>query len=82
MPLTIIKKLYGCWAMGDGRSGTTWVADIINHDKRYREMFEPFHPNRVTDMDFILTHQYMRKDENNGKLELLAKDIFVGKFTK
>ena len=32
------------WLVGEARSGTTWVSDLINWDKRYREMFEPFHP--------------------------------------
>lgn len=28
---------------GVGRSGTTWLSNIINHDRRYRYIFEPFH---------------------------------------
>ena len=32
---------------GDGRSGTTWISEIINCDNRYRYMFEPFHPSFV-----------------------------------
>ncbi len=32
---------------GVGRSGTTWVANIINYANDYRFMFEPFHPQRV-----------------------------------
>ncbi len=30
---------------GVGRSGTTWVADMINYKNQYRYMFEPFHPH-------------------------------------
>lgn len=29
--------------LGDGRSGTTWISDLINYDGRYIEVFEPFH---------------------------------------
>jgi len=68
------------WLIGDGRSGTTWVSDLINYDKRYREMFEPFHPKLVRDMDFILPHQYIRQHESNEKLTALANNIFNGKF--
>ncbi len=32
---------------GVGRSGTTWLADLINFDGRYRDLFEPFHPWKV-----------------------------------
>jgi len=69
------------WLIGDGRSGTTWVSDLINYDKRYREMFEPFHPKFVRDMDFIVPHQYIRQNDSNEQLTLLVKDIFNGKFT-
>lgn len=29
--------------LGDGRSGTNWLIDILNFDKRYRLIYEPFH---------------------------------------
>ena len=32
---------------GSGRSGTTWVSDIMNYDNEYRYIFEPFHPRKV-----------------------------------
>jgi hypothetical protein len=69
------------WMIGDGRSGTTWVSDLINYDKRYREMFEPFHPKLIHDMDFIIPHQYMRQHESNKKLTALTSNILNGKFT-
>lgn len=28
---------------GTGRSGTTWISELINYDNEYRDMFEPFH---------------------------------------
>ena len=33
------EKLF---VLGDGRSGTTWLANLLNFDSRYRVMFEPF----------------------------------------
>jgi len=69
------------WLIGDGRSGTTWVSDLINYGKKYREMFEPFHPEFIRDMNFIAPHQYIRKNDSNEKLIALASDIFHGKFT-
>ena len=35
------------WLIGDVRSGTTWVSNLINHENKYRTMFEPFHPNYI-----------------------------------
>lgn len=29
---------------GIGRSGTTWLGDVLNYDRRYRVLFEPLHP--------------------------------------
>jgi len=69
------------WLLGDGRSGTTWVCDLINHDKTYREMFEPFHPKYVSDVSFIMPHQYIRPYELDEKIKKIANDIFSGKFT-
>ncbi len=31
---------------GTGRSGTTWVAELLNHNNDFRLVFEPFHPIR------------------------------------
>ncbi len=53
------------WIIGDGRSGTTWLGDIINWKKNYREMFEPFHPNKVKSAKPYTLHQYMRVDDDS-----------------
>ncbi len=68
------------WLIGDGRSGTTWVANLLNHKKNYREMFEPFHPKTVDSMSFLKPHLYMRPQDSHSKLENAAKEIFCGKF--
>ncbi len=69
------------WLIGDGRSGTTWVADLLNHDRRYREMFEPFHPQHVDEMSFLTPHLYVRPNEPHVQLEKIAADVFSGTFT-
>ena len=68
------------WLIGDGRSGTTWVASLINQDKKYREMFEPFHPILVKDTRFLSPHQYVRPHESNQQLKAIASRIFSGRF--
>jgi len=69
------------WVLGDGRSGTTWLSGLLNHNNNYRDMFEPFHPTLVADMDFLLPHQYVRQEDTNEKLLKIASDVFTGKFT-
>lgn len=68
------------WLIGNGRSGTTWAADLVNHNKGYREMFEPFHPHLVDGMGFLKLHQYVRPDDSNPELEAIAADVFSGRF--
>lgn len=67
------------WLIGDGRSGTTWVSNLINHDTYFREMFEPFHPEFVEEMDFISSHYYLSPDEINEKFRSIANQVFSGK---
>ncbi len=68
------------WLIGDGRSGTTWVSDLINFDGRYREMFEPYHPRLVPGMEFLKTHKYYRPEEFDGEIYHISKSIFNGNF--
>lgn len=68
------------WLIGDGRSGTTWVSNLINYEKKYREMFEPFHPELVDSCRFLLPHQYVRPTESNISLERFASSVFSGNF--
>lgn len=48
---------------GSGRSGTTWLAELVNHDRSYRRVFEPFHPGRVKDFGAFRSKQYLRPDD-------------------
>ena len=54
---------------GTGRSGTTWLADIINFRDEYRVMFEPFHHQRVDAVSHFKSRQYLRDD--NREIEYL-----------
>ena len=50
---------------GVGRSGTTWVANIINYDKRYRDIFEPFHSHFVPVARRFIYSLYLRPDNKD-----------------
>ncbi len=68
------------WLIGDGRSGTTWVSNLINYQKNYREIFEPFHPKIFNDLNFSLPHLYIRPEEKNDVILKMSSDIFNGRF--
>lgn len=47
---------------GTGRSGTTWLSDLINYRNQYRQVFEPFHPEGPVGSTFP-RHLYLRPDD-------------------
>ncbi len=49
---------------GMGRSGTTWLAELINYRNEYRFIFEPFDPVRVAMSAGFAEHQYLREDDD------------------
>jgi len=64
---------------GMGRSGTTWVGDIINCGNNYRVLFEPFLPSQVqeaADFEYI---QYLPPEYSNESLSTKALAILNGK---
>lgn len=68
------------WLLGSGRSGTTWVSTLINYNKTFRELFEPFHPKLVSDFNFLKFHQYQSLSRKEDKLSSLSQRIFNGEF--
>ncbi|HEY5603325.1 MAG TPA: sulfotransferase domain-containing protein [Gammaproteobacteria bacterium] len=69
------------WLIGDGRSGTTYVSGLINAQAQYREMFEPFHPIYVKQMQNLAFHQYISPADVDHPFSAIAKDVFTGKLT-
>lgn len=63
---------------GMGRSGTTWMATLINCDGSHRVLFEPFRPARVQAARKFQIMQYMNPDANDTELESAATAIIRG----
>ncbi len=63
---------------GSGRSGTTWLAEIINYDNRYRFLFEPFHPKQVDIVKHFSARQYLRPNEYPVQFTQPIKTILSG----
>jgi hypothetical protein len=68
------------WLIGDGRSGTTWAANLLNHRGRYRQLFEPFHPQMVSAASFLRPQLYVRPDKAEERLQAFATEVFSGRF--
>lgn len=66
------------WVVGDGRSGTTWVSNLINTRKQYRYLFEPFHPTLVPWMNKFMQFQYLRPDNGCSYFLDRGRVVFNG----
>ncbi len=64
---------------GMGRSGTTWVAEMINYDDTYRVMFEPFLASLVREAEGFQYIQYLRPYCTDSVLTNRARSILAGK---
>ncbi len=63
---------------GTGRSGTAWIANVINYANEYRFLFEPFQPQRTREISHFRYRQYMRPDDMNPAYVLPARLILSG----
>jgi hypothetical protein len=60
---------------GSGRSGTTWVSEVINHRNGYRLIFEPFHPDICKN---FRRKQYLRPDDRREEYLGPARKVLTG----
>jgi len=63
---------------GSGRSGTTWVGDILNYRNEYRTIFEPFWKNEVSLVSHFAARQYLRPDCTDPRFVEPARRILSG----
>jgi hypothetical protein len=66
------------WMIGDGRSGSSWVADLLAHTCNYRQLFEPFHPLKVRKFGGYQLNHYQRPGSRNDDLRMRLQDVFAG----
>lgn len=64
---------------GTGRSGTTWVSNIVNYKNEYRYIFEPFHSYKLNICKEFEYRQYLRPENQKKKYIKPAKIILSGK---
>jgi hypothetical protein len=63
---------------GTGRSGTTWLAELILRASRRRHLFEPFRNDRVELWSNASSRQYLRADDDRPELLQAATKILNG----
>lgn len=63
---------------GVGRSGTTWLSEIINHEGKNAVVFEPFFPKRVPAAEGFTTGLYLRAGCYYPQLQAAASRILRG----
>ena len=63
---------------GSGRSGTTWLSEVINHRNEYRYVFEPFNPGRVRAFEHFRSKQYLRPDDAREEFLEPARLVLTG----
>jgi hypothetical protein len=65
---------------GSGRSGTTWLGELINHKNDYRILFETFNRRFVSLISHLSGRQYINPKVSNGKLYDSFKQIASGSY--
>jgi hypothetical protein len=64
---------------GMGRSGTTWVAAVVNHDFSHRIVFEPFRPHIVRAAGVFGPFAYVRPTDRDSVRIAAAQAILSGR---
>lgn len=49
---------------GSSRSGTTWLADVLNYRNDFRYVHEPLGPGQLASMAHYRSGQYLRPDKH------------------
>ena len=62
-----------------GRSGSTWIAEIINHRNEYRLVFEPFRGDRVRRARPIRRGEYLDPHEQGHALSATIDALLSGR---
>ncbi|MEK8017305.1 MAG: sulfotransferase [Candidatus Parabeggiatoa sp.] len=64
---------------GSGRSGTTWLAELLNCESTYRLLFEPFNARKVESVrHFVFHSQYLRPTSQEPRYTTPIRAILAG----
>lgn len=60
------------------RSGSTWLQEVLNHDGRFRIMFEPFLPRRVPQVAALSERQYLQRHDKKDEFRKVVEAVLRG----
>lgn len=63
---------------GSGRSGTTWLSELINYKNDFRYMFEPFHNKKLAELQNYDYIPYLNPDSRDERMYYVANRILSG----
>ena len=63
---------------GSGRSGTTWISDIMTANPNARVVFEPFDGRRVPEAKVLPLRPYARPNGNYPKWRAFVEQVLLG----
>ncbi len=64
---------------GCGRSGTTWLSEILNADRHYHYLFEPFNNKKTPTWRQFAYRQYLPRGVVNAQARSAAEGILSGR---
>jgi hypothetical protein len=64
---------------GTGRSGTTWLAEMLNSENAFRYLFEPFHAQKIPLCSELPYRPYVVPGARDEELERIALQILSGR---
>lgn len=91
LKLAPARLLAGCYAdlghrirdttlvVGTGRSGSTWLAEIVNHRNEYRLVFEPFRGDRVRKARPFKRGHFIEPSEQDHSLAATIDALLAGR---
>lgn len=68
------------WIIGTGRSGTTWLQELMASRQPFYTIFEPFHPKTHHVFSPSVPYIYLNEGEFHPDIEKLSKTVFSGRF--
>ncbi len=63
---------------GKGRSGTTWVAEILNYNNTFEYLFEPLHPDKNPTLAAFDWKQYVPPEDDDLEKRRAMQRILAG----
>ena len=66
--------------VGSGRSGTTWLGNMIGQWPGFLSLFEPFDYRHVPEINITSLRPYIRMNETSNPLDDIIRNVLLGKY--